>query len=82
MRLLKTFETQKGMTRRFFSEKLEFQCRACMAVCDSRYRIETVEGVICNGCYSAKLEGREITVFKDKESRPWSAERVRKKKLA
>jgi hypothetical protein len=54
------------MTRRFFSDKLEFQCRACREVKNSRYRIESVLGVICNACYSAKLTGEPIVQHRDK----------------
>ena len=67
MRLLKTYPTEQNMTRRFFSEKLEFQCRACRNVEESRYRIQTLEGVICNSCFGKKLEGKPITQRRDKE---------------
>ena len=75
MRLLRTYPKQQGMTRRFFSEKLEFHCRSCRNVCESRYRIESLEGVICGQCYSDKLAGIPIVQYRDTEQTP----RARKK---
>ena len=75
MRLLRTYPKEQGMTRRFFSETLEFHCRSCRNVVESRYRIESPEGVICGQCYSDKLAGIPIVQYRDTEQTP----RVKKK---
>ncbi len=69
MRLLRTYPTRQYMTRRFFSDLLEFQCRECRGVKESRYRVESPTGVICGQCYSDKLAGIPIIPFRDAEPR-------------
>lgn len=75
MRLLRTYPKEKNMTRRFFDEKLEFHCRSCRNTIESRYRVESLEGVICGQCYSDKLAGIPIAQYRDTEQTP----RARKK---
>lgn len=71
MRLLRTYPKEQNMTKRFFSEKLEFQCRSCRHVAESRYRIETLEGVICTACHTAKLNGEPIVQYRSPEQAAW-----------
>ena len=75
MRLLRTYPKQQDMTRRFFSEKMLFQCRLCRKPRESRYRIESPVGVICGQCYSDKLAGIPVKPRQDKETKPWGPKR-------
>ena len=78
MRLLRTYPTQKNMTRRLFSEKLEFLCRACTEVRESRYRTQTLDGLICSICFRKKLKGLPIAQHRDKEAK-WGSKRTTRK---
>ncbi len=52
-----TFPTKKGMTLRRFTHKLHFVCSSCDGSKHSKFRAETLDGVICNRCYGRKLLG-------------------------
>ncbi len=50
-----TFATKHSMTLRRFAYAMRFICVRCNLSKTSKFRAETPEGVICNGCYGKKL---------------------------
>lgn len=50
-----TYPTRAGMTLRRFNYAMRFICVRCSLSKTSKFRAETPEGVICNGCYGKKL---------------------------
>ncbi len=67
MRLLQTYPTVRGMTRRRFSEKLVFHCGLCRESKESILRVESQDGLICMSCFNKKLSGEPIVQYRDKE---------------
>ena len=55
-----TFATKKGMTLRRFGHAMRFTCVRCDLLKTSKFRAETPDGVICNGCYGKRLAGVPI----------------------
>jgi transcription elongation factor Elf1 len=44
-----------SMTLRRFAYAMRFTCIRCNLLKTSKFRAETPEGVVCNGCYGKKL---------------------------
>jgi hypothetical protein len=50
-----TFPTKMSMTLRRFAYAMRFVCVRCNLSKTSKFRAETPDGVVCNGCYGKKL---------------------------
>lgn len=81
MRLLKTYPTVMGLTRRFFSEKLVFHCRLCRQLKESLFRVESPDGVICMDCFNRKLAGEPITQYRSADIVTRGRGKKKKKRL-
>ncbi|KKM74150.1 hypothetical protein LCGC14_1403250 [marine sediment metagenome] len=66
------------MTLRRFDDKLTFICNSCRQVVDSKVRVETLIGIICNDCYERKLMGLPIKTA-GRENHPRTRGRAKKK---
>lgn len=67
MRLVQTYPTVRGMTRRRFSEKLLFHCRLCRESKESIIRVQSPDGVICMSCFNKTLSGEPITQYRSQD---------------